>query len=291
MTLPEAVLLGIIQGLTEFLPVSSTAHLVLARKLLGHDAPDDAYTTVIQLGTLVAVFVYFRRDIGAILAALWLDLSENKIAARPASRLGWLVVVGTVPAVAVGLKYKKLLKATFYDLQSIALVAVGFAVLMGAAEVWVRWRHRAGTTGRGVAGIGWGDAVAVGLWQALALMPGASRSGTTITGGLFAGLGREAAARFSFLLSLPVMLGAGIKELYDEYKSYHESGGTAGLFADPDQAPALVAGLVVSGVVGYLSIAWLLHFLKRYSTWAFVGYRLVLGAVILGLLAAGVVGR
>jgi undecaprenyl-diphosphatase len=274
MPIWEAVLLGVIQGLTEFLPISSTAHLVLARKLLGHPHAEDAFTVVIQLGTLVAVFVYFRADVAHMLAGLWADIRARKLASTPDSRLGWLIVLGTIPAVAIGLKYKKELKETFFNAKSIAVVAIVYALLMAAAEWWAHRRVKLGKVPRAETDITWLDALWIGAWQACALMPGGSRSGTTITGGLFAGLARPAAARFSFLLSLPVILGAGIKELYDEYKNFHG-----------DDVTALIVGTVVSGVVGYFAIAFLLSFLKRYSTAVFIVYRLLLGAAIFALIA------
>lgn len=290
MPLWQAILLGVIQGLTEFLPISSTAHLLVARTLLGHAHPEDAFTVVIQLGTLVAVFLYFRADVARLLAGLWADVRARRIASTPASRLGWMIVLGTVPAVVVGFLFKKHLKETFFNLRSIAVVSIVFALLMFAAEWWAHRRVRLGLPAREEAGIGWLDALWVGLWQACALMPGGSRSGTTISGGLFAGLTRTAAARFSFLLSLPVMLGAGLKELYDEYKAFRSPvpGEPPSLFASGDEITALVIGTVVAGVVGYLSIAFLLNFLKRYSMAVFVGYRLLMGAAILVLLASAV---
>lgn len=275
MAVWEAILLGVVQGLTEFLPISSTAHLVIARQLLGHETPEDAFTTVIQLGTLAAVFAYFRADISHMLRAVVADLRAVRFASSPDSRLAWLIVLGSVPAGVVGLKFKKELKATFYNLEAMAVVAIVFALLMLAAEWWARRRPARRTEDR----VTWLDAVWIGLWQAMALMPGASRSGTTITGGLFAGLDRAAAARFSFLLSLPTILAAGLKDLVDDRHK---------LLGSTNQIVTLVVGLVVSGVVGYLSIAWLLGFLKRYSTTVFVVYRLLLGGTILTLLAAGV---
>jgi undecaprenyl-diphosphatase len=276
MPIWEAVLLGVIQGLTEFLPISSTAHLVVARTLLGHADASDAFTVVIQLGTLVAVFVYFRADIVHMLAGLRADLRAGKLASTPDSRLGWLIVLGTVPAVAVGFLFKKQLKENFFNAKSIAIVAIVYALLMAAAEWWAHRRVKRGQVPRAETEITWLDALWIGAWQACALMPGGSRSGTTITGGLFAGLARPAAARFSFLLSLPVILGAGLKELYDEYKNFHR-----------DEITALIVGTLVSGVVGYFAIAFLLSFLKRYSTAVFIVYRLLLGAAIFALIAWG----
>ena len=195
-----------------------------------------------------------------------------------------------MPAVAVGFFLKDWLKSTFFNLHSVAVVSIVFALLMLAAEWWALRRARRGQSPREEGDIGWRDALWVGIWQACALMPGGSRSGTTITGGLFAGFTRTAAARFSFLLSLPVILGAGLKELADEYKKLGSpiEGEPASLFASGDQVAALIAGTLVSAVVGYLSIAFLLRFLQKYSTAVFVGYRLIMGMTILALLAAAV---
>jgi|SRR5579883_345997 len=280
----EAVLLGIIQGLTEFLPISSTAHLLIARSLMGHERPEDAFTIVIQLGTLVAVFVYFRADIAHMLKGLVADIRARRLASTPDSRLGWLIVFGTIPAVLVGFTLKKWLKTTFFNPTSIGIVSIVFALLMLAAEWWTHRRARRKPP-REEADITWLDALWIGAWQACALMPGGSRSGTTITGGLFVGLARPAAARFSFLLSLPVILGAGAKELYDEYKKLGTEKASESLFASGDQVTALVVGTLVSAIVGYLAIAFLLSFLKRYSTEVFVVYRIMLGVALLYLVA------
>jgi undecaprenyl-diphosphatase len=282
MPLWHAILLGLIQGLTEFLPISSTAHLLVAREWLGHADPKDSFTTVVQLGTLVAVFVYFRTDILNILKAVWGDVRTKRFATTPDSRLAWLIVLGTIPAGLVGLLFQKKIKATFYNTQSMAVVAIVFALLMFAAEVWHKRRKKPEL---GQDDIGWREAVWMGVWQMLALMPGASRSGTTISGGLFAGLNRAAAARFSFLLSLPTILAAGLKDLYDEYKAYRTTG--TGLFTSGDDMLNLVVATAVSGVVGYLSIAWLLGFLRKYSMNVFVIYRIVLGVGLLAWVAKG----
>ncbi|MCE9561075.1 MAG: undecaprenyl-diphosphatase UppP [Planctomycetes bacterium] len=291
MSIWEAVLLGVVQGLTEFLPISSTAHLLIARKLLGHEHPEDAFTIVIQLGTLLAVFVYFRSDIAQMLAGLWADIRALRIGSTPDSRLGWLIVLGTVPAVAVAFTLKKHLKEMFFNVPSIAIVSIVFALLMLASEWWSARRTRLGLQAKREADLTWREALWVGFWQACALMPGGSRSGTTITGGLFAGLARPTAARFSFLLSLPVILGAGLKELFDEYKKLHnpKPDEAASLFASGDDVTALIVGTVVSAVVGYLSIAFLMRFLQFHTMTVFVVYRLLLAAIILVLLAANVV--
>jgi undecaprenyl-diphosphatase len=276
MSLWEAVVLGVIQGLTEFLPISSTAHLLVARQLMGHPNPRDAFTTAIQLGTLVAVFAYFRTDLVRIARAVAADLRARRFGASPDARLFWMMAVATVPVVVCGLLFKPFIKGTLYDAPVIAGAAVFFSLLLLAAEV--RAKRQAG---RGEEQATWRDAVLVGLFQALALIPGASRSGVTITAGLFAGLSRPAAARFSFLLSLPAILGAGLKEMYDDR---HE------LFASGGDLTNLVVGAAVAAVVGYLAIAWLLGFLKRYSTYGFIVYRLAFAAVVMALWAMKVIG-
>ena len=279
MPLEEAILLGVIQGLTEFLPISSTAHLLVARKWMGHENPKDAFTTVIQLGTLIAVLIYFAKDIVRMTLAVSRDLPRGKLGSSPDSKLAWLIVLGTFPVVIVGFALKDAIKTYFYDIPTMGAVAILFALLMLASEVWTKIRKvDLGKTDLGEKDIAIREALWIGFWQCLALMPGASRSGTTITAGLFAGLSRPAAARFSFLLSLPAVLGAGLKELYDERKE---------LLGSSDQAVPLIVATLVSGIVGYLSIAFLLGFLKRYSMGVFVVYRLILGGVILGLFWAG----
>jgi undecaprenyl-diphosphatase len=288
MSIWEAALLGVVQGLTEFLPISSTAHLLVVRRLLGHEHPEDAFTVVIQLGTLVAVVAYFRADIGRLVRGFVADLLSLQIGGNPDGRLAWLIGLGTAPAVVVGFLFKKQLKETFFTLPAVAVVATAFALLLAAAEGWAARRARTRPP-RDVDALTWLDALWVGAWQACALMPGGSRSGTTITGGLFVGLARPAAARFSFLLSVPVILGAGLKDLYDEYKKLkHPSlDEPVSLFASGDDVTALVVGTAVSAVVGYVAIGWLLHYLKRYSTAVFVAYRLLLGAAIFTALALG----
>jgi undecaprenyl-diphosphatase len=275
MELWEAVVLGVIQGLTEFLPISSTAHLLIARQLFGHKDPRDAFTTAIQLGTLVAVFWYFRADLWRLGQAVLADLRKGRLATSPDARLFWMMVVATVPVVVCGLAFKDYIKGTLYNTEVIAGAAIFFAFLLLAAELWVRRR-----AARGEDRVTWRDAILIGLFQVLALIPGASRSGVTITAGLFAGLSRPAAARVSFLLSLPSILGAGI---YDAYQDRDK------IFQTQSDVLNLVVGATVAGVVGYLSIAWLIGFLKRYSTSGFVIYRVVLAAVILALLAANAI--
>jgi undecaprenyl-diphosphatase len=289
MPIWQAILLGVIQGLTEFLPISSTAHLLVARKALRHAHPEDAFTTVIQLGTLFAVLIFFRRDLIGFISAVAKDCLKLRFAATPKSRMAWLIVLGTIPVVIAGFTLKKWLKANFYDLASMAMMAIIFSLLMLASELWYKIRRDEPLpSAKKEDHIGWRDAIWVGLWQALALFPGASRSGTTITGGLFGGLTREAAARFSFLLSLPSVFGAGMKELYDEYKLWKNPDlePRPSLFASGDELVSLAIGTLVSAIVGYLAIAWLLGFLRKYSMNIFVVYRILLGLGILFFLAA-----
>jgi undecaprenyl-diphosphatase len=278
MSLWEAVVLGVIQGLTEFLPISSTAHLLVARQLMGHPDPRDAFTTAIQLGTLVAVYVYFRADVVRLLRALWSDTKAMRPGTTADARLGWKIVVGTLPAVVCGALLKDFIKGKLYGTWVIAGAAVVFSLLLVASEMWSKRRATRGLPGRAEEDVTWADAVFIGCFQALALVPGTSRSGTTITAGLFAGLSRPAAARFSFLLSLPSILGAGLKEMYDDRHK---------LFASGENVLNLVVGTAVAGVVGYASIAWLLGYLKRHPTYVFVVYRLLLAAILVAMLSAG----
>jgi undecaprenyl-diphosphatase len=263
MTLWQAIVLGIVQGVTEFLPISSTAHLRIVPALLGWSDPGAAFTAVIQLGTLVAVLAYFRHDIVSITRGVFRG-----------DRLGWMIAVGTIPVVVFGLLFKHHIETSLRSLYVIASAMIGLAVLLALAE----WATRRRKPLRGLEQVGWLDAIVVGISQAVALIPGSSRSGCTITGALFMGLNRETAARFSFLLSLPAVFAAGIFELI---KARHE------LLATQEHVHDLVVATVVSCVVGYASIAFLLGYLKRHTTWLFIIYRLALGGFLLALLFAG----
>ena len=258
MTLWQAIVLGIVQGVTEFLPISSTAHLRIVPALLGWNDPGAAFTAVIQLGTLVAVLAYFARDIVTIIR----DTLTGK------SQMGWMIVVGTIPVVVLGLLFKHHIESTLRSLHVIASAMIGLAVVLATAE-WLGKKRRT------MEQVGWLDTIVVGCAQAVALIPGSSRSGCTITGGLFVGLNRETAARFSFLLSLPAVFAAGIFEFRH---ALHEPAGNP---------VALAMATLISAIVGYASIAFLLGYLKKHTTWAFIVYRLALGALLLALLSAG----
>lgn len=278
MTLVEAIVHGLVQGLTEFLPVSSTAHLRVVPELLGWSDPQAAFSAVIQLGTLAAVLIYFRHDLLATARAWLRETLAGRFAASHEGLLGWMMIVGTIPVVVCGLLLKDRIKSDFRQLPVISWALIGFSLLLLAAEIYLAWRVRHGRPGRPMEQTGWGDAIVVGLFQALALVPGASRSGVTITAGLFRGLERAAAARFSFLLSIPSVLAAGLHQLYHERRHLLETS---------DSVTALVVATLVAGVVGYASIALLLRYLRTHTTYVFIAYRIALGALLLTLIARG----
>jgi undecaprenyl-diphosphatase len=280
MTLLQAIILGIVQGITEFIPISSTAHLVLAMRAMNLPLTPEQMTAsiaVIQLGTLLAVLIYFARDIWSISIAFIRDhlnlLKRNDAAGSRLSHeawLGWLIVIGTLPVVIVGLLFKKQIEGTLTkNLWLIATMMIVVAILLAIAEFVSRQRKQ-------MEDLGAGDALAVGFAQCLALIPGSSRSGSTIMAGLFAGQKRETAARFSFLLSIPAIAGSGLLELKEAiHKLPHDGLGS------------LAVGTVVSGIIGYISIWFLLRYLRTHSTGIFIGYRLIVGAAILIALFLG----
>ncbi len=292
MNLLQAIILGIVQGLSEFIPISSTAHLVFASRLthLYEGQPEQLTATiaVLQLGTLAAVFVYFAPDIFAITTAFirdhWALITKKRRSfggthgVRPMwlsqeAWLGWLIIIGSIPIGTLGLLLKKYIEgAETKNLTVIAVMMISIAVLLAIAEA-------VGSKRKEIREFGIFDSIAVGLAQVLALIPGASRSGSTLMGGLFAGQKREAAARFSFLLSIPAIGASGLLEL----KKALEGG------IPPESYTPLVVGTIVAAVVGYLSIWFLLAFLKRNSTMIFIVYRIVVGAALLALIYTGVV--
>ena len=299
MTILQAIILGIVQGLTEFIPISSTAHLVFAARLVGlfegveatlKAEQTTATIAVIQLGTLLAVLIYFARDIVNITRAFVRDhvalIRRKPVVVQKAANqssnvpgrfglshdawLGWLVIIGSIPVAVVGLVFKKQIEGTFTkNLWVIATMMIVVAILLAIAE-WVGKRNRT------MDDLGIGDALAVGGAQVLALIPGSSRSGSTIMGGLFAGLTRDTAARFSFLLSIPAIAASGALELKE---AIHK-------LPDGTYLP-LIAATIVSGVVGYASIWFLLRFLKTHSTGIFFVFRLIVGAAIILALTGG----
>ncbi len=283
MTLLEAIVLAVVQGLTEFLPISSTAHLRIVPALLGWDDPGAAFSAVIQIGTLAAVLTYFWRDVLRIITAMLADLGRGKLATMKLAtshdaQVGWMIAAGTIPIVVCGLFFKDQIETTLRSLYVVSFALIGLAVLLAMMELVVRRRIATGENGRDLDQLTWRDAIVVGFAQAAALVPGTSRSGATIFGGLACGLSRETAARYSFLLSIPAIAAAGAYQLIDAREE---------LFASQSQVVNLVAALVVSAAVGYATIPWLLGYLRTHSTFVFIVYRLLLAGAILGLLTTG----
>ncbi len=270
MSLFEAVVLGIVQGLTEFLPISSTAHLRIVPALLGWEDPGAAYSAVIQLGTVVAVLAYFWKDIVRLTAAFVRGLIDRKPFGTEDSRLAWYVGLGTIPIALLGKLFKPAIETSLRSLYVISASMIILAIVLFIVE-------RVASHKRTIAELTLKDGIIVGLWQALALIPGSSRSGTTITGALSLGLRREDAARYSFLLSIPATTLAGLLELKDLIQA-----------TDRPSTAALIIGTVVSFLAGIAAISGLLRFVKTRSMLVFVIYRIVLGALLLVLLGAGV---
>ena len=262
----HAVVLGVVQGLTEFLPISSTAHLKVVPVLLGWGDPGVAFTAVIQLGSIGAVLAYFRSDLAKVLAAISRALRHGSWS-DPDARLGVAIALGTLPIVLAGLALKRFVPdydhSILRSISSIGIVSIVMALLLAVAELLGSRRRR-------MESVQPRDGLLVGLAQALALVPGVSRSGSTLTASLFDGWHREAAARFSFLLGIPAITLAGLVEIKDAVSAP----GNGGLI------PMLV-GVLVAAVVSWLAIAWLLRFLRSNSTWVFVGYRLLFGLLLL----------
>jgi undecaprenyl-diphosphatase len=274
----EVIVLAIVQGLTEFIPVSSTAHLRIVPALIGWPDPGAAFTAVLQIGTLAAVVSYYWRDIVRIAAAMIADLRRGKLATTHGAWLGWMIVLGTLPIVVVGLLFRHQIKSELRSLYVMSAALAGVALLLGIAELIMRRRETAGMHGRSIERIDWRDAVVIGIAQAAALVPGTSRSGSTILGGLMSGLSRETAAQFSFLLSIPSVFAAAVLELFEERKA---------LLANSHDALKLLVAIVVAGAVGYVTIPWLLAYLRRRTTFIFIVYRLLLAAVLFYLLFSG----
>jgi undecaprenyl-diphosphatase len=268
----EAVVLGLVQGLTEFLPISSSAHLRLVGTAFGWDDPGAAFTAITQIGTEAAVLLYFRRDIGRIIAA-WVASLFGRRRGDPDARMGWLIIIGSIPIIVLGLAFKDAIETTLRDLRIVAIALVAFSLVL-------YWADRVGAKKRELDDLTVGHGIAYGFAQAMALIPGVSRSGGTITAGLFLGYSRQAAARYSFLLAVPAVLGSGFYEAYKALK-----GDVAG--AGVDWPPTIVA-TVLAFAVGLSVIAWLLRYLNRGSFTPFVVYRVLLGLLVLVLVGAGV---
>jgi undecaprenyl-diphosphatase len=270
----QAVVLGVVEGLTEFLPVSSTGHLTIAEQLLGLPVGDPgvtAFTAVIQVGAIVAVILYFRADIVALIAAWVRGLVDARARRRPEYRLAWYVIAGSVPIGVVGLAAKDLVSGPLRSLWVVAIALIAWSAVMYAAE-------RLATQTRGEGDLRLRDALVIGLVQCVALIPGVSRSGATISAGLVRGFDRTTATRVSFLLSIPALVAAGGEEAISEGGAI---GATVGW-------TATAVATVVSFVVGYASIAWLLRLVARHRITVFIGYRVALGLALVVALTAGV---
>ncbi len=275
MNLFEAILLGIIQGLSEFLPISSTGHVTLAGKLLSlvpKDNPENwtAFLAVIQLGTMAAVLIFFAKDIINIIRDFIKEniFKRKKFSAQNLnSRTGWLIILGTIPVVIIGLLFEDIIEGSITkNLYVISFSLIGLAIVLAAAEFISKFK-------KDMNDITASDALIIGIAQALALIPGSSRSGTTLTAGLFLGLKRDAAARFSFLLSIPAVFASGVFELVDSMD-----------YLNTQMLLNLTAATIAAGVSGYLAIDFLLKFLKNHTTFLFIYYRIALGVLILILL-------
>ncbi|OGO30922.1 MAG: undecaprenyl-diphosphatase UppP [Chloroflexi bacterium RBG_16_54_11] len=267
MTLLQSIILGIIQGFTEFLPISSSAHLVITPYLLGWKIPAQEgfiFDVLVQLGTLLAVILYFRKDLYAIISAVIDGLVHRKPFSTPMARLGWMLVLGTIPAVIAGLLFKDTVERAFGSPVAVAFLLPGTAAFLVIAEV-------VGKRTRQLESMAWLDALIVGLFQAVALLPGISRSGATITGGMLRDVDRPSAARFSFLLSIPAMIGAGALAALDLVR--------APSFAN--QVPTLAVGFITAALIGYLSIRWLLSYLVKRPLYIFSIYCVCLSVVVL----------
>jgi undecaprenyl-diphosphatase len=273
MGVVEAVVLGVVQGLTEFLPISSSAHLRIVGALFGWPDPGAAFTAIIQIGTELAVLVYFAKDIARIVVA-WLASLVGRRRGDPDARMGWLIIIGSIPIVVLGLLFQDRIETTFRDLRIVAIALGGFSLVL-------YWADRVGVKRGQLRDLTVGDGVLFGLAQSLALIPGVSRSGGTITAGLFIGYTREAAARYSFLLAIPAVLGSGLYEAYDALKG-------GGVHGAPIQWQPTIIATVLSFVVGLSVIAWLLRYLNRGSFTPFVVYRILVGLAVLALVGTGV---
>jgi undecaprenyl-diphosphatase len=255
MPLLHALILGLVQGITEYIPVSSSAHLVLVPWLLGWPDPPFTFEVLVQWGTLVAVFIYFWPDIWDIVNGMLAGLGRRQPLGTASARMGWYIILGTIPAVVFGLLLKDFFEATFGEPVFVAALLLGTAAILTAAE-------RLGRQLRDMREMGGLDALIVGLWQVTALFPGISRSGATIGGGMLRNLDRTTAARFSFLLSIPALLGGGVVAIRDL------------LAAGPLGAdlPALMVGFIAAAISGYLCIRWLLGYLQHRSLAVFAIY-------------------
>jgi undecaprenyl-diphosphatase len=267
MTILQSIILGIVQGITEFIPISSSGHLVAVPFLFGWDLPEDdqfIFNVLVQVASILAVILYFWKDLSQITVAFFAGLITRKPFENLTSRMGWFLILATIPAGIFGLFLRDTVEAAFTSPVATAVALLFTALLLITGEY-------GGRKNRGIEKMNWIDAVMMGMFQVLALFPGVSRSGSTITGGMIRNLERPAAARFSFLMAVPIMLAAGVLAFFD-------------LLAVPNLfeiLPTFLAGFAASAAAGYVSIHWLLKFLARSPMYLFSGYLISLSAVIL----------
>jgi len=276
----ESFVLGLVQGLTEFLPISSSAHLRLTAAFADWQDPGAAFTAITQIGTEAAVLIYFRKDIARIVSAWFRSLTNRSMRGDHDAKMGWLVIVGSIPIGVLGLAFQDQIEGPFRDLRLIATTLIAMGIVLGIADRLAArdesgGRHRAGKQRKTLRELGVKDGLIYGFCQAMALVPGVSRSGATISGGLLMGYTREAAARYSFLLAVPAVLASGVFELKDAGEG-HVSWG-----------PTIFATVIAFGV-GYAVIAWFMKFITTKSFMPFVIYRIVLGVLLFILVGAGV---
>ncbi|MDX2529300.1 undecaprenyl-diphosphate phosphatase [Streptomyces europaeiscabiei] len=277
----ESLILGLVQGLTEFLPVSSSAHLRLTAAFSGWEDPGAAFTAITQIGTEAAVLIYFRKDIATIISAWSRSLFNKEMRGNHDAQMGWLVIVGSIPIGVLGVTLKDQIEGPFRDLRLTATMLIVMGIVLGVADRLAArdetgGKHRAAKERKSLEQLSVKDGLIFGLCQAMALIPGVSRSGATISGGLLMGYKREAAARYSFLLAIPAVIASGGYELKDAMEGGHVTWG-----------PTIFA-TVIAFFVGYAVIAWFMKFISTKSFMPFVWYRIALGIVIIVLVSMGV---
>ncbi|WP_406002103.1 undecaprenyl-diphosphate phosphatase [Streptomyces sp. NBC_00829] len=269
----ESFILGLVQGLTEFLPISSSAHLRLTAAFAGWNDPGAAFTAITQIGTETAVLIYFRKDIVRIVSAWGRSLTNKAMRSDHDAQMGWLVIVGSIPIGVLGVTFKDQIEGPFRDLRLIATTLIVMGIVLGIADRLAArdekgGKHRAIKERKSLKELGVRDGLIYGACQAMALIPGVSRSGATISGGLLMGYTREAAARYSFLLAIPAVLASGVFELKDATEGGHV------------EWPQTIFATIIAFAVGYAVIAWFMKFITTKSFMPFVIYRILLGILL-----------
>ena len=266
----EAVILGVVQGLTEFLPISSSAHVLIVSRLFGWGDPGAAFTAVTQIGTEIAVLIYFRRDLARILSTWFVSLRRPEVRGSIDARMGWYVIIGTLPIAILGFTFAPVIETAARNLWLVATVLIVFGIVLGLVDRW-------GSKTKTLEALNAKDGLLFGFGQALALIPGVSRSGATISVGLAMGYSRSAATRYAFLLAIPAVLASGLYEATKIGSDVNVQWGQT------------ILATIIALTIGYLVIAWLIRWVSTHSFLPFVVYRVVLGSVLLVLLATGMI--